>query len=549
MITENFEFTDKLKKNLFIMMGVGLVGLVALFLLYGENHHSRFWANILTNVYYFTGISLFGMFIVAATQLAYGGWQTLMKRIFLSMGAFAMIGGFLLLGLLLLGIGGVHNLYEHVSHMMHSPATDKTNTKMIFFATPFWVGRVAFYAISWALLSWGMNKFFGDDNQRDAKKYKNSKLLAALFIVIFAVTESAVSWDMVMSQDPHWYSTLFGWYNFASYGCAGWAMSILLIIFLKSKGYLTQVNENHVHDLGKFLFGFSIFWTYLWFSQFMLQWYANLPEDTNFWVKRFANPYFKVTVFLALFINFVFPLFVIIKRDAKRNFKLIGFAAAVLIFGHYIDFFNYTHVEPNWIGDKIHHKVGSEAWDAHTYAVNTHGEGHHADEHATAASAQTHSETGATEAHSGTEAHEAAMEPVATEAKAAETVKEEAVKATETEAKAEPTPHAHDGEKGETSPTAVASTHEEPTPASNLPVAGEGEEKKAEHAAAHATAGHGEEHGEDDSLSYAGIGIFELMVFAGFLGLFLFMFFNNLKKRPIVPESDPYLKESTVHNI
>jgi hypothetical protein len=543
MITENFDFTDKLKKNLGIMMGVGVLGLVGLFLFYGENHHSRLWANILTNVYYFTGISLFGMFVVAATQLAYGGWQTLMKRIFLSMAAFALIGGFLLLAILLFGIFGVHNLYEHVTHMMHEAPTGKINTKQIFFATPFWVGRVAVYATLWAFFSWYMNKFFGEGDQRDAKKYKQSKLLAAAFIVVFAVSESAVSWDMVMSQDPHWYSTLFGWYNFASYGCAGWAMAILLIIFLKSKGYLTQVNENHVHDLGKFLFGFSIFWTYLWFSQFMLQWYANLPEDTNFWVKRFSDPYFKATVFLALLINFVFPLLVIIKRDAKRNFKLIGFAAAVIIFGHYIDFFNYTHVEPNWNGNLIHEKVESEAWDSHLYSSE---EGFH---HEAAGEAK-HEGHSATEAHAAKEeAKEVAAEPVKEE-KAAEPANAEApvAEAAKEEAKPEVVEAAVEPVKEEKKEEAAAEHTAAATAAVTEHEHKDGEKHEGHEAgAAHEGAAHGEE--EAEQISYAGIGVFELMVFAGFLGLFLFMFFNNLSKRPMVPESDPYLKESTVHNI
>src|ERR1043165_2641632 len=96
-----------------------------------------------------------------------------------------------------------------------------------------------------------------------------------------------------MCLDAHWYSTMFGWYNFASYGCAAWAMTILLVIYLKSKGYMQRVNENHIHDLGKLLFGFSIFWTYVWFDQFMLQWFANIPEETHYWVRRFDEGYFR----------------------------------------------------------------------------------------------------------------------------------------------------------------------------------------------------------------------------------------------------------------
>lgn len=455
-MNEKFEFTGGIKKALFYMMGLGVLGLVLVFLMYPQNHHSRFWSNVLANTYYFTGIGLFGLFVVSATQLAYGGWQTLMKRIFISMSAFTRIGGILLVGILVLGVLGVHNLYEHVTHIMHTGhGNPKFTTKLVYFAPAFWIGRVVLYAVLWFLFSIIFDRFFARTDQTDPKVYKKSKLLAAAFIVVFAVTESAVSWDMIMSMDPHWYSTLFGWYNFASYGCAGWAMAILMVIFLKSRGYLEKVNENHIHDLGKFLFGFSIFWTYLWFSQFMLQWYANMPEDTNFWVKRFDEGYFKFTVFGALIINFLFPLFFLIKRSAKRNFKMIGFGAVLLIFGHYVDFFNYTFVEPNW----------------NTEAKGGHGGGHH----------------------------------------------------------------------GALQKDQVALYAENHTDGEHHSLKDVSKESTDAHAGAHHESAH---HAGDAPTTFAGIGFGEILIFIGFLGAFLFMLFNNLAKRNLVPENDPYLKES-----
>jgi hypothetical protein len=455
--TEKFEFTDQLKKKLIAMMLIGVAGIALVLLAYQENHFSRFWSNMLANTYYFTGISLFGLFAVAAATLAYGGWHTLVKRIFISMSRFVMVSGFLLTAILALGIFGVHNLYDHVTHVLHSKEIPVNfSTKAIYFATPFWIGRLLVYASLWAFFSYTFDKFFGRTDQNDLKVYKKAKLLAAAFIVVFAVTESAVSWDMIMSLDPHWFSTLFGWYNFASYGCAAWAMTILLVIFLKSKGYLAQVNENHVHDLGKLLFGFSIFWTYLWFSQFMLQWYANIPEDTNFWVKRFDNGYYKFTVFFALVVNFVFPLLFIIKRDMKRNFKTIGFAAAVLIFGHYVDFFNYTFFEPNQNNHSEHHAAASEHALVGKDNVVLYAE------------------------HAEKTAHHA------TDSKVAEEV-------------------VHGGEH----------SAEAEAPAKN----------------------------------FGGIGLGEVMIFIGFLGVWLWFFFANLSKRPIVPENDPYLKENINHHV
>lgn len=464
---DTFEFTANHKKNLFYMMGAGVVGLLMVFLLYPHNHHGRFWSNILANTYYFTGIGLFGMFAVAAGQIAYGSWQTMEKRIFLSFSAFARIGGFMLVAIVGLGLLGVHNLYEHVNAVRQlAPVKidSEYTTKIVYFAPAFWIGRLLVYATLWYVFSVVLNNFFARTDQTDPKVYKRSKVLCAAFIVVFAISESAISWDAIMSLDTGWYSTLFGWYNFASYGCAAWAMAILMVIFLKSKGYLERVNENHVHDLGKLLFGFSIFWSYLWFDQFMLQWFANIPEETGFWVRRFGNGYFEFTIFLTLAINFVFPLIVLIKRSAKRNFKLIGFGAALLIFGHYVDFFNYTFVESGW--DK---KVVAEQ-------------------------------------------------------------KKEALEKTENAPLLAKLEANEGGEMKETSAKTEGA-----------------EMKKAEMnggkaAVAKAEAGKEEEETPDSNLS--GVGLGELLIFIGFLGVFLYLFFVNLSKRPIIPENDPYLKEN-----
>jgi hypothetical protein len=463
---ETFEFTDKLKKSLFWMMGAGLVGILLL-LFSPYNAHARLWSNLLANTYFFTGIGLFGLFAVAGGQIAYGHWQTMEKRIFLSLSAFTRVGGFLLALIIILGVLNVHHLYESANKIAHGgpyAASSVFTTKKIWFAPAFWISRLVIYALLWAGFSVAMNNFFARTDQTDPKVYKRSKLLCAAFIVVFAATESFISWDAIMSLDTGWYSTLFGWYNFASYGCAAWAMTILLVIFLKSKGYIERINENHVHDLGKLLFGFSIFWSYLWFDQFMLQWFANIPEETGFWVKRFDQGYFKFTIFLSLAINFLFPLLFLIKRGAKRNFKVIGFGAVLLIFGHYVDFFNYTFVEPNWNKE----------------------------------------------------------------------LKEEKEKARVAMIKSGQVVYYSDADEKVSATVSSASANEnKEATTSEMKKGGMGKAMSGKEAEP-----------ESAEANFAGIGLPELLVFIGFLGAFLYMFFNNLKKRPIIPENDPYLQEN-----
>jgi hypothetical protein len=273
-----------------------------------------------------------------------------------------------------------------------------------------------------------------------------------------------------MGTDPHWYSTLFGWYNFASYGCAAFAFTILLIVYLKSKGYLPQVNQNHLHDVGKMMFGFSILWTYLWFDQFMLQWYGNIPEDTRYWVKRFNVPLFLFTVSFAIVLNFLFPLLLFIKRDWKRSYKHAAFVAVVVIIGHYFDFFNMVMYEPN----------------------------------------------NAIKKESAVEAKKEAQAKVAAVFYAQNKTEDKAVSKevkTGTDAVAE---------KSESKPAEAAKA--------------EGKEGEAKEEVA-------------DIKTYAGFGICEILIFTGFLGAFLLMFFNEYSKDAVFNENDPYLKESLKLNV
>ncbi|HEX3766918.1 MAG TPA: quinol:cytochrome C oxidoreductase, partial [Puia sp.] len=174
----------------------------------------------------------------------------------------------------------------------------------------------------------------------EGKKYiwKNT-VWAALFIVWFALTvASTVPWLWLMSINAHWFSTMYSWYTFASTFVAGIALITLFVIYLKNKGYLEYVNKEHLHDLGKFQFAFSVFWTYLWFSQFMLIWYANIPEETTYFKPRFEGPYTGL-FYLNLCINFLAPLLIYMRASSKRNYTTVTFMSVALLVGHWVDFY------------------------------------------------------------------------------------------------------------------------------------------------------------------------------------------------------------------
>ena len=182
-------------------------------------------------------------------------------------------------------------------------------------------------------------------------------------MVFFAVTSSVASWDWIMSIDTHWFSTLFGWYVFSEWAAIGFATILLITLYLKRLGYLGHVNDSHIHDLGKWVFAFSLVWTYMWFSQFMLIWYANIPEEVTYFTARLqdyniegntvANNY-KFLFWFSMIINFIVPLILLMSRDAKRHNGRLIFVCIIILIGHWIN--SYLLVAPGTLG--VHGHIG-----------------------------------------------------------------------------------------------------------------------------------------------------------------------------------------------
>jgi Ni/Fe-hydrogenase subunit HybB-like protein len=215
--------------------------------------------------------------------------------------------------------------------------------------TSFFLARAVFFLTGWSLYRFFSRKFsLAQDEANDISNHKKNFRISAGFLVFYIVTESIMAWDWIMSIDPHWFSTLFGWYVFASMFVSGITAIALITIYLKSKGYLEFVNDSHIHDLGKFMFGISIFWTYLWFSQFMLIWYSNIPEEVTYFITRIEDynlPFFGMVV-----MNFIFPLLILMNSDYKRVNYFIVMAGIVILLGHYMDVFNM--IMPSAVGDQ-----------------------------------------------------------------------------------------------------------------------------------------------------------------------------------------------------
>src|SRR6202012_5236854 len=158
------------------------------------------------------------------------------------------------------------------------------------------------------------------------------------FLVVFFFTVPLFVFDTIMSLDAYWFSTLFGWYNLSGFLVTGFTVIALTVIYLQEAGYLRWVTGNHLHTLGVLIFGFSIFWTYLWFEQFLLMYYSNLPEEAVYFYKRW-EPEFKPWFWLNIVINFAAPFLALMSRDAKRKTTLLKWVCVILIVGHWLDYF------------------------------------------------------------------------------------------------------------------------------------------------------------------------------------------------------------------
>lgn len=319
----------------------------------GSSVSARIWSNLLICAYYFIGMGLGITFLMAAHQIGYGGWQVLIKRIPEAIGSFVWVGGVFLLIVLIGTITHQHHIYHWTAEGIMDPSSPNYDKiiagKEAFLNIPFYSLRIIAYIVLWTGTIYLIRNISKKEDEIGVSQtYQRSKYIAALFILVFAVTSSTGSWDIIMSIDTHWYSTLFGWYNLASYVCGGIAATILIVVYLKSQGYLKPVNSEHLHNLGIFMFGFSVFWTYLWFSQFMLIWYGNIPEATAYFQDRLSDPFFKGLFFTLLFINFFFPFFVMMTRNAKRNVEVLVLSAIVVFLGHWLDF--YLMVTPGTVG-------------------------------------------------------------------------------------------------------------------------------------------------------------------------------------------------------
>jgi hypothetical protein len=221
--------------------------------------------------------------------------------------------------------------------------------KQLWLSRPFFLVRAAVYFAIWiAFASAIRRRSLLQDRDGDHRWSRSNYHLSAAFLVLFGISVSLASFDWLMSIEFRWYSTIYGVYNFAGIFLSGLAAIILIVLWLERAGPLRGiVNESHLHDLGKLLFAFSIFWMYIWFSEYMLIWYTDFPEETSHFVARVHGAW--LVLFLAnIFLNWVIPFCVLLRRDTKRQRQTLGWVAAIVLVGRWIDV--YLLIFPGIVG-------------------------------------------------------------------------------------------------------------------------------------------------------------------------------------------------------
>jgi len=310
---------------------------------------NRPWSALLISAIFFFMVSLLVLVFYAIQWAAEAGWSIVLFRVMEALTAYVLPGSIILFLILLASGFHLNHLYVWMSpEAVHDEALQ---AKSWWLNIPGFLVRAFIYLVVYnifrCLLVKNSRKL---DETKDNKMYIKTKNFAVGFLVFFGIAELFMSFDWLMSLDPHWFSQLYSFYVFASMLVTAITVVAITTIYLKSKGYLPDVNTSHIHDLAKYMFGFSIFWTYFWFDQFMLQWYSNQPEEVVYFVPRLLGAY-QIPFITMLFLNFVLPILILISSDFKRHSLIILIAGIFIVIGHFVDV--YIMISPATVGNSF----------------------------------------------------------------------------------------------------------------------------------------------------------------------------------------------------
>ncbi|HTM32695.1 MAG TPA: hypothetical protein VL263_15390 [Vicinamibacterales bacterium] len=301
----------------------------------GAGNPRQFFFSWLVAFLFFLSLTLGGLFFVLIQYAAQGGWGIVLRRIGETVFATVPVMAVLFLPILF----GLHDLYEW-SHDEAVAGDALLQWKAPYLNVPFFMIRALLYFAIWSFISLVYYRGSrGQDATGDLAVSARLRKFAGPGIIVLALTQSFAAIDWIMSLTPHWYSTMFGVYFFAGSFVGFIALLSLLAVAMRGAGLLdTAISVEHLHDVGKLLFGFTAFWAYIAFSQFFLMWYANLPEETTWYKARMEGSWLAISFFLMAG-HFLAPFFYLMGRDVKRKGATLAFGAAWLLTMHFVDLY------------------------------------------------------------------------------------------------------------------------------------------------------------------------------------------------------------------
>lgn len=344
---EKFAFPVLVKMASLGLFALGVIAFFLHWLIGGVEVAFGGWA---IASWYVLGFPLFAMFFICINHLSNAGWHVTMKRVPEAWTRWFPVGLLTILIVTLSFLWHDNQLYEWVHPHDHGDLhSELIQHKQPWMNPQFFFLRMAIYFVLWIGFAW---MIVGQSRKQDVtgedKHTFRGKALSAPFCIVFGLSVTFASMDYIMSVEPTWFSTMFGVYHFAGIVESGFAMLILMLLLLQKLGYYkTAVNANHYHNLGIWLLAAGTFWGYIWFCQFMLIWYSNIPEETAHFVARMESPWMWVTWVINPLLNFALVFLLLLPRPNKRNTKILAIAACIALLGRFVDIWQFVAPRPH----------------------------------------------------------------------------------------------------------------------------------------------------------------------------------------------------------
>jgi Ni/Fe-hydrogenase subunit HybB-like protein len=326
-----------------VMIAIGLAAVVVAFV----TDPQRGWANILLNNVYFVSLAAGALLFLALQRVTHSGWSAGFIRVPEAMAGFLPVSAILFL----IMIFGAHSLYHwtHVEEVAHDPLLSH---KTPYLNMPFWIIRMILYFSLWILMFFLIRRnSLKEDKVGGLEQFRKLEHLSRIYIFIILISFSFAMIDWVMSIDAHWYSTIFAVKNFVAAFHHAAIIITFVVLLMNQKGYFPFLNKSHLGDFSRYIFMLCIIWGYFWFAEFMLIWYANIPEETAYFLPRIRGEGWSFFFYANIIINWFVPFVLLMPKATSQNRTVLKMVIPLLIIGQFIDL--YLQIFPGTLGEQV----------------------------------------------------------------------------------------------------------------------------------------------------------------------------------------------------